>query len=1307
MAKHKACLSGMLKELETAKQLMEALVKKYGKLPQVSITLKAAENLTTREHKGVYHLPTSSSQVGAIVNLGPSRDPLEIVIGSPKEDSKFSLRLMSHTNFFYDVFQYPLLFPNGDVGHSCMLSFIEHNQQELRKERADILIGDGDNRKAGQRVIIPASFVGGPRYMKARQQDALAFVSSYGSPDFFITFTMNPHWEELKQAVEAVGCDTSRMYDRPDFVSRIFKLKVDSLMDDLTIKNVFGRVKAHLLSVEWQKRGLPHVHILLWMERHVTAELVSRVISAEIPDKNKEPRLYEIVATNMIHGPCRGFDESQLCCQGKYGSKSLCIVWKGFSENVRGDMYFGNNGYPLYRRRAVGEGGHSFEKKVKGEKIKVDNSWVVPYSPCLCLKYNAHINVECSNYIKCIAHVTKYVNKGCDRILFSKTKEGEDVNEVRKFQEARFVNANEASWKIFKFAIHRSHPPVATLDLHLGGENAVFFKENASKEEIDRKTSKDTHLTPFFKLCERKEFAAGLYYNQLPIHFVFNNTSSVWEERKTTASSLGRIRAVTNKTVELFYLRLLLTHVKGPTSYEDLRTFEGVIYPSYREAVKAMGLLNDEETWKKTILEIINHTNDRNQLRATYASMLVFSELEDQSGIWEEAKDLFTSEFLQRQKATEYNDEIYLDALDDIQEHVWNCGGGSITQYGLPLSRCGEKTSNIIRREKAYNKEKLTEEVKEKSLLLNSKQRLCYDTVLFCIENATMGYSWMLQEKIALVVASSDIASTVLHGGRTAHNMFKIPLLDYNEVCACSIKKNSELAKLLSMTSLIVWDEVVMANKNTLAALDVSLRDILGVPGRFMGGIVFVCAGDFRQILPVKRGRNDYFWDDLLKLELTRNVRLKADDAENKIFAKNLLALGRGESGPVILPEKFGIVVETRKELVDKVYDNFEENHLNAAYFEKRAIISPTNDDVDRINLMVYDKSEEPEKVYMSGDTAMEEVTDIQTSFFNAITSLSLPLHMLRLKVGSVIMIMRNICPPKLCNGSRVIVTNLQKNIIVGKILGGTHRGEQVLLPRITLESTDTTIPFKRKQFPVKLSYAMTINKFQGQTFDRCGILLDSAQCFAHEQLYVACSRITSWNSLIIYTGWEKVNDDFRMKLPRNCVYKELFVESLSEEDKPPEAVVVSDDQEAALAEEEPDQSIVEIPKEVYTISEEEAIKYYFLPNILKTVTTYTSIYIRATEYIPLKASSIFTKFRLAPQSKASSTFKKFRRQVVGDLDIDGTRYIWRGSENQTEVLFAPSTLNFWRKTVSEHLTKEYRTQKICKHLSCVPYNHQ
>ncbi|XP_076064372.1 ATP-dependent DNA helicase Pif1-like [Oratosquilla oratoria] len=155
------------------------------------------------------------------------------------------------------------------------------------------------------------------------------------------------------------------------------------------------------------------------------------------------------------------------------------------------------------------------------------------------------------------------------------------------------------------------------------------------------------------------------------------------------------------------------------------------------------------------------------------------------------------------------------------------------------------------------------------------------------------------QGKIALAVASSGIAATVLHGGRTAHNMFKIPLLVNNEIRACSIKKNTEMARLIRMTSIIVWDEVVMANKNTITSLDITLRDITEKE-IFMGGIVFVCAGDFRQILPVIRGggKNDeleycikssYFWDDLTKLELTENVRLDSKDVENKRFAKNLL----------------------------------------------------------------------------------------------------------------------------------------------------------------------------------------------------------------------------------------------------------------------------------------------------------------------------------------------------------------------------------------------------------------------------------
>ncbi|XP_076059364.1 uncharacterized protein LOC143035974 [Oratosquilla oratoria] len=648
MAEAASCykIQGMLKELKTAKELIRVHVEKYGKLPEMSITLKAVEGIKTREHKDVYHLPSSSSQVGAIVNF----DSYPLLI--PNGDIGYSFTMIcanSTLNTLIPCMFYSSLYMEREGVYNYMtkcrrlfqqfvvdnyvkvetarLSFIEFNQNKIRKERADILRCD-DGKSTGQRVIIPSSFVGGPRYMKQRQQDALAFVTNYGSPDFLITFTMNPRWEELNEAIEQTDSSSASRHrsdnDRPDLVSRIFKLKVDSIMDDLTNKNIFGRVKAFLYSIEWQKRGLPHVHILLWMEERVNAELVGSVISAEIPDKEKEPRLHDIVTKCMIHGPCKGFDESHVCCQRKsVNGNDKCQ--KGFPKPCRSDLLFGRNGYPLYRRRAVGEGGHSFDVKVKGELKTIDNSWVVPYNPYLCLKYNAHINVECSNSIKCIAYVTKYVNKGCDRILFSKTREkDDDVNEVRGYQEAHM----------------------------------------AKEEVIDNKIEKDTQLTAFFKICSRDEFAAGLYYHEMPNFFVYNNNKSIWVERRNKSYALGRIRAVTSKNVELFYLRLLLTHKRGPKSFTDLRTVDGHVYSTFREAVKAMGLLNDEDTWKQTILEIINHTNDRRQLRATYASMLVFSSLEDQLNISEETKDLFSSDFLHHIGLTEYNEEIYLDALE-------------------------------------------------------------------------------------------------------------------------------------------------------------------------------------------------------------------------------------------------------------------------------------------------------------------------------------------------------------------------------------------------------------------------------------------------------------------------------------------------------------------------------------------------------------------------------------------------------------------------------------------------------------------
>ncbi|XP_069997446.1 uncharacterized protein [Penaeus vannamei] len=155
-----------------------------------------------------------------------------------------------------------------------------------------------------------------------------------------------------------------------------------------------------------------------------------------------------------------------------------------------------------------------------------------------------------------------------------------------------------------------------------------------------------------------------------------------------------------------------------------------------------------------------------------------------------------------------------------------------------------------------------------------------------------------------------------------------------------------------------------------------------------------------------------------------------------------------------------------KKQLTESVYDDNENNIMNNVYFKKRSVISTTNVNVDEVNIL-YDQI-------------------------------------------------------RICNGTRLIVTNLKKNINVGNLLGGAGDGEQGVIPRVPPVSTDTPIHFKRKQFPVELSFAMPLNKSQGQTFDRRGLLLDTADCLPHGQFYVACSRVTKWDSLIIYTGTTK-----------------------------------------------------------------------------------------------------------------------------------------------------------------------------------------
>jgi ATP-dependent DNA helicase PIF1 len=152
------------------------------------------------------------------------------------------------------------------------------------------------------------------------------------------------------------------------------------------------------------------------------------------------------------------------------------------------------------------------------------------------------------------------------------------------------------------------------------------------------------------------------------------------------------------------------------------------------------------------------------------------------------------------------------------------------------------------------------------------------------------------------------------------------------------------------------------------------------------------------------------------------------------------------------------------------------------------------------------------EKVYRSFDEVVDDPNNYYPSeFLNTLMPNGLPPHVLKLKKNCPVILLRNINPANgLCNGTRVVVRNFQKNVIDAKIVLDQHAGKRVFLPRIPLcPSDDEMFPFqfKRKQFPIRLSFAMTINKAQGQTIPNVDIYLPDP-VFSHGQLYVVLSRV-------------------------------------------------------------------------------------------------------------------------------------------------------------------------------------------------------
>jgi ATP-dependent DNA helicase PIF1 len=204
------------------------------------------------------------------------------------------------------------------------------------------------------------------------------------------------------------------------------------------------------------------------------------------------------------------------------------------------------------------------------------------------------------------------------------------------------------------------------------------------------------------------------------------------------------------------------------------------------------------------------------------------------------------------------------------------------------------------------------------------------------------------------------------------------------------------------------------------------------------------------------------------------------------------------------------IVIEYKDEhyidcLIDFVFPNPNKNTYCTQYMCERGIHCMRNDYVDEINARIIDRFPSKVAVFYSFDSVDDHKrNNYPQDFLNSMTPNGLPPHELRVKINCPLILLCNLDPRSdLCNETRLVVKAVNKHILDAEIVNGTHAGGRVFIPRIMLSlSEDMSLPFKfrRKQFPVRLSFAMTINKAQGQTLPTVGVYLPEP-VFSHEKI--------------------------------------------------------------------------------------------------------------------------------------------------------------------------------------------------------------
>jgi hypothetical protein len=1027
----------------------------------------------------------------------------------------------------------------------------QKEQKEAKRDQKEEQI-DVDDLRSG---FLPSSIAGGTSYWQKRMRNLATMVQRLGCPDLFITLTANEwHWPELAYLRDNHIAVTHRPFD----CVTAFMRRWQQTLQLITSGKLFGEITDHWYRLEYQNRGSPHVHFVVWLKdkrnmcQHVSAR-VPQPPNGLVTDEQKEifRKLVEYVQLYQTH-TCNKF------CTAKTRRNAKAMADHDASDNKETQDSKDSKGQ---QQDITMESVHSCKDSFPiplSEHCQIDtksgrvtyrrvipaDQWIIPYNPLLLLLWQGKTNVQVCTTARIIRYLVKYLTKTepiFSAEIIDPKKKAYLSSEAGKHIYGRLVGAPEVIMRLLSYSHAKGSRQVLFLDTEMDGFRHRRVK---SRWELRQLADEDEDvfypgaLESYVARPDDNEFKSLTYPQYFIRYELLSKNQKVAAERQIWYDANGR--RVVKRNIELMHR----VHFKTPHEHGERFYYQQLLLNvSFRNLDELLSESNATRTYKEECFT-------RNVMRDK-------SEIEwlNQLAVERHFSPQFIKKIQAAYKAKQTSANVNVDAelpdiLGDIPavDQVPTIAPNTVEQAVTDDLEAAADVADILGLRALYKEtERKYSNVRLISEMTNC-QRKGHFTIMSHLAQHPSGLFFLTgaggtgksdlimklcndlqdQGKSVGVTAISGAAATLLKG-QTFHSFLGLRI-DLTFSNALNTNRQYRLQRL----DVLIIDEVSMMSKRMLQAAHDCLSAVRKDKRKF-GGVTMLLVGDFYQLPPVldkpssfgfelfAEGKDSLsmlndaevyehpWWSDFIPIVLTENCRQSTDPD----YADMLSRIRVGD--PIRMEHSISLNVRT---------DPFDET-VRQALRLKIPILAARNDVVDLINEQALNNNTHDAVTFdaVDVDGSGQPVTDESTlQFLNSATGLR---KTITLKVGCTVMVRRNIdIETSIVNGTigRVKLIEQTKKLVIIERLGPLSEADNspiCIYPKPHHVLAADGSQFVRTALPLSVAHAQTIHKSQGQTMASVVVVLDDIKCSG--QLYTALSRVKTLTGLRL--TWHKATN--------------------------------------------------------------------------------------------------------------------------------------------------------------------------------------